>query len=231
MASTLLPVWAVIAIGFVAQALFSARIVVQWAKSEREGKLVSPSWYWILSLAGSWVMFIYGVLRNDFSIIVGQLIAYYIYIWNLDSKDLWRKVHPVLRFILLLTPALCVGYAASHGSRFAQTFLTSDDMPLWLLLFGTTGQALFSLRFIYQYFLSRKVGESVMPTSFWVVSLLSAAMIVVYGIFRSDIVLIIGQGFGVITYSRNVWIGYSASRKEKDGSVGGPESPGGDAVE
>ncbi len=223
MSGAILPTWAITAIGFVAQGLFSARIVVQWAKSEKAGKLVSPAWYWILSLAGSWVMFFYGVLRNDFSIIVGQLLAYYIYIWNLDIKNLWKKVHPVLRYALLLTPALCVVAVIANGGKFVENFLSSGSIPLWLLLFGTLWQTLFSLRFIYQWLLSKRQGESVMPTSFWVLSLICAAMIVLYGVFRSDIVLMIGQGFGVITYSRNVWIGVNASRKEAREKEGGQD--------
>ncbi|MDE5607274.1 MAG: lipid-A-disaccharide synthase N-terminal domain-containing protein, partial [Bacteroidales bacterium] len=66
-------------IGFLAQALFSARLLLQWLLSERSRQVVSPSVYWILSIAGSYLLFIYGWLRDDFAIIFGQFISYYIY--------------------------------------------------------------------------------------------------------------------------------------------------------
>lgn len=70
----------VYAIGFIAQGFFSARILTQWILSERAKKVLSPNIFWIFSLTGSVLLFIYGWLRDDFSIIFGQLITYYIYI-------------------------------------------------------------------------------------------------------------------------------------------------------
>ena len=70
-------------IGFLAQLLFSARLLLQWIMSERAKKVVSPSIFWKLSLIGAWLLFIYGWLRDDFAIILGQLISYYIYILSL----------------------------------------------------------------------------------------------------------------------------------------------------
>ena len=62
-------------IGFVSQLFFSARTLVQWILSEKSRKVVSPSIFWMLSLIGSVLLFCYGWLRNDFSIILGQLIS------------------------------------------------------------------------------------------------------------------------------------------------------------
>lgn len=76
----------VYALGFLAQGFFSARMLVQWIMSERAKRSLSPDIYWIFSLAGSILLFVYGWLRDDFSIIFGQFISYYIYIWNLNIK-------------------------------------------------------------------------------------------------------------------------------------------------
>ena len=97
-------------IGFLAQLLFSARLLMQWIMSERAKKVVSPSIFWKLSLIGAYLLFIYGWLRDDFAIILGQLISYYIYIWNLDKKESWRKVPFGIRYIILLTPVAAVFY-------------------------------------------------------------------------------------------------------------------------
>ena len=70
--------WIIFGIGFLAQGLFSARILVQWIMSERKKKVVSPTIFWVLSLLASYLFFIYGWLRNDFAIMFGQVISYYI---------------------------------------------------------------------------------------------------------------------------------------------------------
>ena len=80
------------AIGFIAQGFFSARMLIQWILSEKAKRVVSPDWYWICSLVGSILLFVYGWLRDDFAIIFGQLISYYIYIWNLNIKGVWPAV-------------------------------------------------------------------------------------------------------------------------------------------
>ncbi|MDE6482591.1 MAG: lipid-A-disaccharide synthase N-terminal domain-containing protein, partial [Rikenellaceae bacterium] len=65
----------VFAIGILAQILFSGRMILQWILSERAKKVVSPSIFWILSMAGSYMLFIYGWIRDDFAIILGQIIS------------------------------------------------------------------------------------------------------------------------------------------------------------
>lgn len=82
----------VYAIGFIAQGFFSARILVQWILSERARRVLSPTVYWVFSLAGSILLFVYGWLRTDFSIMLGQLISYYIYVWNLNIKGVWKRI-------------------------------------------------------------------------------------------------------------------------------------------
>jgi lipid-A-disaccharide synthase-like uncharacterized protein len=80
-------------LGFLSQILFFARNIAQWFLSEKEGEVISPAVYWQISLAASVLMFIYGVLRNDFAIVLGQMIVYMIYIRNLQLKKVWRKMH------------------------------------------------------------------------------------------------------------------------------------------
>ena len=65
-------------VGLLAQLLFSARILIQWIMSERAKKVVSPVIFWALSMIASYLLFIYGWFRDDFSIMLGQVIAYYI---------------------------------------------------------------------------------------------------------------------------------------------------------
>lgn len=103
-------------IGFLAQVFFSARILLQWILSERAKKVISPAIFWQLSIVGSYLLFVYGWLRDDFAIILGQIISYYIYIWNLDKKHQWKKLPFIIRTLLLLTPVAAILYMLKDAS-------------------------------------------------------------------------------------------------------------------
>lgn len=199
------------AIGFLAQGFFSARTIVQWFLSEKRREVVSPTLFWALSLAGSFLMFTYGWLRDDFAILLGQVISYYIYIWNLRIKGVWQRVPLILRGGLTLLPPVGITALATH-TDFTALFLQNSSIPLWLVIFGSAGQVIFTLRFIYQWYYSRRQGESQLPRGFWWISLFGSAVIVSYGLLRLDPVLILGQSVGFIAYIRNLMIGHHAHR-------------------
>lgn len=194
----------ILAIGFLAQGFFSARILVQWILSERARRVLSPSLFWILSLAGAYLLCLYGWLRDDFSIVLGQFISYYIYLWNLNIKGIWEKIPTLLRLVLMLTPIAAICFVAGNAEAFTARFLHNEAVPLWLLLFGSAGQVLFTLRFVYQWLYSRREGKSRLPAGFWAISLIGSLTIVIYGFIRLDAVLIVGQSFGIIAYIRNL---------------------------
>lgn len=196
------------AIGFAAQAFFSARILIQWILSERAHRVVSPTAYWICSLVGSWLLFLYGWLRADFAIILGQLISYYVYLGNLNLKHLYRKIPRPVRIILIATPVVVLCAILKEASHFVETFLRNDDVPMWLLILGSAGQAVFSLRFVYQWIYSSHHGESTLPAGFWIMSLSGSALIVLYGVIRHDPVLILGQSVGFGAYARNLFLSF-----------------------
>ena len=77
-----------LAIGFVGQALFSARFVVQWLSSERIKKSVIPTAFWYFSVAGGATLLAYAIHRRDPVFIVGQASGLFIYLRNLQF--LWR---------------------------------------------------------------------------------------------------------------------------------------------
>ena len=193
-------------IGFLAQVFFSARILLQWILSERAKRVISPTIFWQLSILGSYLLFLYGWMRHDFAIILGQLISYYIYIWNLDKKQHWRQLPLVLRVIFLATPLVAIGYVLKDIPAFVDKFFFNDKIPLWLLIYGSLGQIIFSLRFIYQWIYSKRKDESLLPVGFWIISLVGSLIIVSYAIYRLDPVLILGQSTGILAYSRNIYL-------------------------
>ena len=168
------------ALGFLAQICFSARLLIQWIISEKEKQVVSPTLFWLLSLLGSYLLFFYGWLRNDFAIILGQLISYYIYIWNLNMKNSWQNI------------------------------------PFGLLLWGSLGQIIFTLRFVYQWVYSRRHHDSILPMGFWLISLSGSLIIVSYALVRHDPVLILGQSTGLVVYCRDIWILYKNKKQNPD---------------
>ena len=75
-----------------------------------------------------------------------------------------------------------------------------------MVIYGSAGQIIFTFRFIYQWLYSRRRGESELPGGFWIISLTGSLIIVSYAIFRHDPVLILGQGVGLIAYTRNLML-------------------------
>ena len=69
--------------GVVAQLLFAARFLVQWISSERAGKSVIPFAFWLFSMGGGLMTLVYGVVKREPVIILGQGLALIIYVRNI----------------------------------------------------------------------------------------------------------------------------------------------------
>lgn len=72
-------------------------------------------------------------------------------------------------------------------------------------LVGISGQLLFSLRWIMQWLASERAGTPVVPATFWYYSLLGGLMVLTYGLYFLDPVVILAQ-IGVLVYARNVYL-------------------------
>ena len=198
--------WIIYAIGFIAQLLFSARLILQWLASEKQKKIITPGSFWIHSLAASFLLFIYGYLRSDFAIMLGQGITYFIYIRNLQLRGEWKILPVILRWFLPAFPFIIMVYYYNNNRPDIYLLLNRENIALWLLVLGITGQVVFTFRFILQWIYSERRKESVLPLPFWYFSLMGSALIIAYAIFRKDPVLLIGQAFGFVVYSRNIML-------------------------
>lgn len=196
--------WLVYSIGFSAQLLFSSRLLIQWIQSEKVKKVVTPLVFWQLSLLASFLLFVYGWLRDDFAIMLGQVLTYFIYIRNLQLQGFWKKLHRVFRIFLFVFPLIIVWYTYNNNQFDLDRVLRNQDIPAWLIVLGSVAQVVFTLRFIYQWIYSEKKKVSVLPLAFWILSATGSGLILIYAILRKDPVLFTGHIFGSIVYIRNI---------------------------
>ena len=69
--------------GFLGQAAFSARFIVQWIVSEKNKESTIPVVFWYLSLVGGLILFIYAIYKKDPVFVIGQGSGLFVYIRNL----------------------------------------------------------------------------------------------------------------------------------------------------
>ena len=157
------PFWVYI-LGFIGMTLYGVRLIVQWYKSEKAGKVVSPGIYWVMSSIGAIVLYIYGWLRKDFSIIFGESIGYYIYMWNIAIMGLYKNTPRWVFVAQALFPVLIIGLMLRDLPAFTHDFLMNDKVPPGLLALGMLGQFTYEIRGVYLLVYSMKRKESILLT-------------------------------------------------------------------
>jgi len=109
----------------------------------------------------------------------------------------------------LLTPSEFTGivHAQQQGRSWLQILLniSSPAGIAWVVL-GLGGQLLFTGRMLVQWIVSERDKRSVIPVAFWWMSLIGATMLLVYFIWRRDIVGVLGQATGWVIYIRNLML-------------------------
>lgn len=76
---------------------------------------------------------------------------------------------------------------------------------LWVAI-GLAGQGLFFVRWLLQWVTSERQRRSVIPISFWYLSMLGAVVLLAYSIYREDPVFIMGNVFNSAVYARNLYL-------------------------
>jgi lipid-A-disaccharide synthase-like uncharacterized protein len=185
--------------GFTAQAIFTARMALQWAQSERAGKsVITPSFWW-WSIAGSLMLGFYFALRGDPVAYLGQLFGTLIYVRNLWLLDVSRRWAVAAMGVMLAVSACAYLRLPAHDAR-------EGGLPWLWLAFGFGAQALFTARMLVQWLASERAKASVVPKAFWWLSLAGGFALGVYFVRRGDPVGLVGQLFGCVVYARNLWL-------------------------
>ncbi|WBL25248.1 lipid-A-disaccharide synthase N-terminal domain-containing protein [Zunongwangia sp. HGR-M22] len=207
--------WIVYGIGFLAQLCFSARLVNQWLLSEKKNKVQTPTLFWQLSLLGAILFFVYGYLRKDLSIMIGQALIYYIYFRNLQLQDQWKPSNIFFKIAVVLSPILITVYLVFFSDLDWSRLFTGDNIAIWLVILGTVGQMVYTGRFVYQWIYSERHDKSSLPWGFWIMSLTGSAIIFTYACFRTDPVLLSAHFFGAVVYIRNLFLMHKSRKKAK----------------
>ncbi|RDI97542.1 hypothetical protein DVT68_17245 [Dyella solisilvae] len=78
-----------------------------------------------------------------------------------------------------------------------------DSHSLWVAA-GLAGQALFGVRFLWQWLYSEAHGRSLIPRAFWYLSVAAGVIILSYAIHRQEPVFIFGESFTLLVFLRNL---------------------------
>jgi lipid-A-disaccharide synthase-like uncharacterized protein len=99
------------------------------------------------------------------------------------------------------------GYFLGHIIQAVENYVST--MPtselVWLCI-GLLGQTLFMMRFIVQWVHSERHQQSLIPVSFWYLSLIGGLTVLAYGFHKVEPVIILGQLPGTIVYARNLML-------------------------
>ena len=193
------------AVGWLGQALFTGRVLLQWIASERAGRSVVPKSFWWISLWGSLALLVYVGHRQDPVFLAGVSINTAIYARNLrlvyraeDPKRVARN--PWIPVASGLGLAAVAGFTLHQLDATVVTF----DQPWWGLALGFTAQTIWSSRFILQWYASERQGRSVLPASFFYVSTLGAVLLFGYAVYRVDWVMMAAYVLNPVPYVRNL---------------------------
>jgi len=189
-------------LGWLGNGCFFGRFLLQWLHVERQRERAAPGVFWVLSLLGSLLLGVYAVERGVWVLLVGFSLNGLIYLRNLrlgahDAGASLPRGHA-----LALAAASVVALAAAGV---ASAPLDGSRAWGWLVV-AVVGQAVWSSRFVVQWWHSEQSGESHFPPAFWVLSLAGNVLLLAYAVHLRDPVLIAGLALGPLVQLRNLFL-------------------------
>lgn len=93
---------------------------------------------------------------------------------------------------------------SDYGAKLAIWWQSMSARDVTWLAIGLVGQSMFVMRWFIQWLASERAKRLVVPEMFWYTSLIGGLMVLGYGLYKPDPVIVLGQ-FGVFIYARNVY--------------------------
>jgi len=202
-------------VGAAGQALFFGRVVVQWVASEKAKRSANPPVYWWLSLAASGLLAAATIQLAEWVLLPGYLVNSAIYVRNLrlaGSPGASKSgLGPVPAALLGLTASgLLIYWGVSNSG------VTGSEVGALWLAAGIAGQAIWSTRFILQWWLSERAGYSHFPLAFWWLSLGGSLLNLAYTLQLDTPIFWIGFVTAWFVPLRNLMLEYRHRREATD---------------
>ncbi len=110
---------------------------------------------------------------------------------------------------------MLVSLSQSVGGYLYEVFIDKFDI---VLAVGIFGQLLFTMRFLVQWLASERAGRSVVPVTFWFFSIGGGFITLMYGLYKKEPVIIMGQALSLFIYARNLML--IAKQRKSDSNSG-----------
>jgi lipid-A-disaccharide synthase-like uncharacterized protein len=205
-------------LGWLGIACFFSRFLVQWLASERAGESLAPRSFWLLSVAGALLLIVYSLYRREPVFLAGYVVTLFIYarnLWIAGAAGAESRLGPAP-----LTGLAVVAWGLLVWMSFDELRPGFGDSIAWLSV-GALGQAVWSSRFVVQWYATERDGRSHLPEAFWWISLLGNALLLAYAIRLADPVWIAGLCLGPLVQARNLMLIYRGQR-----ATAGSQLPG-----
>ncbi len=98
---------------------------------------------------------------------------------------------------------MLIQFGQAFSNYLYDIFIAKFDF--WLV-FGLAAQLAFAARFLVQWIASERAGKSVVPLSFWFISIGGGLMTLLYGLVKREPIIIFGQLLSNIIYVRNLML-------------------------
>jgi len=210
--------WALLwhVVGVSGAVIFFGRFYIQWFVSERAGRSVVPAVFWYMSGIGSVELLLYGVvylhspvaaLSYGFNSVV--YARNLVHIWN-EKGTLSRRA--LLLFqggvgVFLLTALLMVVWTWVDEYQHTHNETREQIVRTWLWIgVGAVGQSLFAARFAVQWVVTEIKKRSVIPPSFWYLSVAASLLLMSSYLQRREWINVMGMVATLPVYVRNIML-------------------------
>ena len=215
--------WSII--GAIAAIIFYGRFYVQWIVSEIRKKSVVPVAFWYMSSIGSLMLLVYGVVIASAIGTLGH--SFNIVIYSRNLIHIWKEkgtlsrgrniaVHAFVGCVILgaLLAMLWTWWNVYEQTKTVEA-AAAQKKVFWIII-GALGQAFFVLRFLVQWLTTELKKKSVVPVSFWYLSLVAASLQLASFSYQHEWIYAVGMASTLFIYFRNLWLIYAERKNEAD---------------